>query len=162
MTFERLSKYNKPPRPYVAFAATSEEQAKYLYRSQNLIWVWLGLAAMLSASVYFARPHLGPVLTSNYAILDDTRELLFAFGGLFIASGVWSIRRSVEIIGHTFFATGATLNAIASVSIRHIVLGSHIVSAITLIGIAAASGFRAYFIVKWIGADANAPHVSHK
>lgn len=150
---EKLKLYNKAPRPYVAFAATDHRQALYLYRSQNLIWIWLGMASILSASTYFDRPHLGVVLASKYVLLDIIREVLFAIGGTLISIGVWKIRRSVEVVGHIFFATGAFLNAIATLTIRHIVLGNHIVSIMTLLGISAASAFRAYFIVKWIGAE---------
>jgi hypothetical protein len=156
---DRIIHHSRAPRPYVAFAAANEKQALYLYRSQNLIWIWLGVASVLAAVSYFSRPTLGVVLVSSSVVLDISRELLFAIGGIMITAGVWTIRRAVEVLGHIFFATGATLNAIATITIPHITVGGHIVTAITLLGVAAASGFRAYFIVEWIGSDVYAPDI---
>lgn len=148
--------FDQAPRPYVAFAATTAKDARSLYRAQNTVWIWLGVAAVISAVSYVLRPHLGPVLVSGSAILDATRAILFAVGGSLIAAGVWSIRRAFEVVGHIFFATGAVLNVAAAF---HVPGGVTAVGAqvILLLGLAGASAYRAHYIVRWIGADPHAP-----
>lgn len=147
----------RAPRPYVAFAATSSKQAERLYRAQNLIWIWIGVASIISTATYFARPNLGPSLVTSFELFDITRQMLFSIGGLAIIIGVWTIRRAIEVSGHIFFTTGAILNVIAALSVPN-TTGGHIFGTITLLGIAASSGFRALFIVEWIGADTYAAH----
>lgn len=132
----------------------------YLYRAQNVIWIWLGLAAVLSAVMYAFRPRLGLVATTDSHLLDVSRELLFAVGGILIATGVWVIHRAVEIMGHIFFATGALLNTIAVAILPIGTFGSHFIGVVTILGVAFASAFRAYFIIKWIGADVYTKHES--
>lgn len=141
------------PRPYVAFAAVNPSSARRLYRAQNLVWIWLGIAAMLQTVAWLVRPHLGFVLVSHSEVFDALRFALFAIGGLLISVGVWTLERQLEVSGHVLFATGAILNAIITFSLP----GRQVISLLLLVGLAVASGFRAYYIVRWINAPVLPP-----
>ena len=144
--------FREAPRPFVAFAATTPKQAYFLYRAQNLVWVWLGVAAVVSTAEYFARPALGPVLVTSSETFDVVRAVVFAIGGFLIATGVWTIRRAFEVMGHILFTTGVLLNIAALFSVPAVTAGG-IVQVFLLAGVGFASAYRAYFIVRWIGAD---------
>jgi len=139
--------WDKPPRPFVAFAAVDRPHAVRLYRAQNVVWVWLGVVALLSMISYFARPHLGPVIVTPNHGFDITRNIAFGVGGVGITCGIWVVRRVVEVWGHIFFATGAILTAIGEVTLH-----LDAVSIITTAGVAVASALRVWYIVAWIGA----------
>ncbi len=141
------------PRPFIAFAAADHRTAVRLYRAQNLIWAWLGVAAVLSALAYFARPSLGLVEVTDSQALDTLRVLLFAFGGVGIATGVWTIHRVLEVWGHVFFSSGAIMTAAATATLP----GQQLISVMTVLGLAFASAYRVYFIIKWIGSGPDVP-----
>lgn len=143
------------PRPYVVWAAVDLRAALRLYRAQNIVWVWLGIAAALSALAWLLRPALGPVLISPSEMVDAIRNGLFCYGGLLIAIGVWWIRRQLEVFGHVLFASGASLTAVVTATAH--LPGSHVLAVATTAGVAAASAFRAFYLVRWIGSDAHAP-----
>lgn len=131
----------------MAFAAVDRVHAQRLYRAQNVIWVWLGIVAMLAAVAYFARPYFGPVIVSRYPALDVVRVVAFAVGGAGISGGVWNVRRVLEVWGHCLFACGATITAAVELSLH---LDAFTI--ITTFGLAIASALRVWYIVAWIGA----------
>lgn len=120
-------------------------KAVRLHRAQNFIWVWLGLAATLSAVQYFLQTD-----TANSAIYSTMPSVflivwhvLFALGGLLIAYGVWTYHPLAEVIGHIFFCAGCLVNCVALLT----VIGGG--PNFFIVGAAgAASIARAYFIVK--------------
>lgn len=148
--------FDKAPRPYVAFAAIDRSHAQRLYRAQNVVWIWLGIAAILSTVAYFERPHLGPVLVTDSHAVDLLRVLLFAVGGFGISSGIWWIRRIVEVWGHLCFSSGAIITAAAEIS-----LGLDPLSIALVSGLAVASALRVWYIVAWIGAGRVGAAVEH-
>src|SRR5688572_18614801 len=64
----------------------------WMYRIQNMLWVWLGLAGMLACFQFFLDPSsiaetsLGKQLSGP---VDDAWNLCFGIGGFVIAAGVW-------------------------------------------------------------------------
>ena len=125
----------------------SVKRAKHLYRAQNAIWLWLGLAAVLSLIGWTIDPAeeaqrsaIGRELRSG---LDDLWHILLGVGGAVVYYGVWGMRIRAEIIGHLFVGVAVLINA-AAVTLA---VGPN-PSGLILFGVAFASGFRVWFLVE--------------
>lgn len=122
-------------------------RSRRLYRAQNAIWLWLGLAAIVSLAGWLIAPEdeatrsaIGRQLSSG---LDDLWHYFLGFGGAAVTFGVWTLRVRAEMIGHLFVAVSVMLNAIAVTAVTGLVA-----SAFILYGVALASGFRVWFLVQ--------------
>lgn len=126
-------------------ATLNKKRALKLYRAQNGIWLWIGVACIASALQFW----LSPEQVAKTAIgrrleggIDDAWNLGVMIGGLMIIYGVWTYRPRSEIIGHIFLTASMTINAIAVLTVVRAGL-----SALLLIAVAIASAVRIYFLV---------------
>jgi hypothetical protein len=133
-----------PERHFPSGFETGPSRARRLYRSQNAIWLWLGVATVLGGVAYFIDPSTadasavgqlldGPVKTFYYALLG--------IGGAVIFYGVWRVEPRSEIIGHLFVGISVFITALAIIIVAGVA-----VSGLTLLGIAIANAFRIYYL----------------
>jgi hypothetical protein len=121
-------------------------RARWLYRALNGSWVLLGIAAVLAAAQFYTDPasiaksSIGRTLDGP---ADDVWNIAWALGGLAIAVGVWTVRPTLEIIGHLFFSVAAFINALAVL----VILGPG-PSAILSFGVGVASLTRVIYL--WV------------
>lgn len=134
-----------PESAFKALASLNHKRALKLYRAQNGIWLWIGVACIVSALQFWLSPEqvgktaIGRRLEGG---VDDAWNLGVMIGGVMIIWGVWTYRPRAEIIGHLFLTAAMTANALAVLTVVRAGL-----SAGLLIAVAVASGFRIYFLV---------------
>lgn len=96
----------------------NEKLAHRLVLARDLIWVFLGLAAVMSCVQFFVDPQsverssLGRNLSGS---IDDIWNIAWGLGGALIIYGVIARHNRLEIIGQIFFLAGIIPNAIAIV-----------------------------------------------
>jgi hypothetical protein len=142
-----------PERFYEFMSHTQHRRALLFYRTQNAAWLWLGLAAIVSAINWFSNPEaaakrsaVGRELSGPW---DDLWTISTAIGGVLIIYGIWQFRIRSEIVGHLAFAAGVAVNFVAVLVVFGLTSTSIILGAVCI-----ASGARAWFLWKLArGAD---------
>jgi hypothetical protein len=133
-----------PERHFPAGFETGPSRARRLYRSQNAIWLWLGVATVLGAIAFFVDPATADESAVG-RLLDGTIQTLYyvmlGIGGGVIFYGVWRVEPRSEIIGHLFVGTSVFITALAIITVAGVV-----VSGLTLLGVAIANAFRIYYL----------------
>lgn len=121
-------------------------RARRLYRAQHAIWLWLGLASVVSLVAWYLDPSgeaqrsaIGHELRSG---VDDLWHLLLGVGGGAVFYGVWWMRVRAEIIGHLFIGIAVAINAVAVTTVTGVTS-----TAFVLYGVGCANAFRIWFLV---------------
>lgn len=134
-----------PERFYEVLSHTQHKRALLYYRAQNSVWMWLGLATIISAINWFLDPEeaarksaVGRQLSGPW---DDLWIVFTAIGGLCIIYGVWYFRIKAEIVGHLFLTAGIAVNFVAVIVVFGFTSTSIILGSVCI-----ASIWRAWFL----------------
>lgn len=121
--------------------------ARRVYVMQNVVWVWLGLVGIVSCVQFFVDPSAIKMTAIGHKLsngLDVGWSVGYGVGGTFIALGIMLIRTRTEVVGHIFFAGAVLVNAIAVLDVAGPGLAFW-----TILGIAAASLARMFYLLRW-------------
>jgi hypothetical protein len=124
---------------------TAERRAVRLYRAQNSIWLWLGLACIAAFVSYYVDPSTVAKSAIGRSLSGPVDEIWnggFLISGLLIIVGVWTTRAKIEIIGQLFLCA-----SIATDSAAIAILAGVGPSFWTIAAIAIASVFRIYWLI---------------
>lgn len=141
------------PERFFGLSHTQHKRALMYYRAQNAAWMWLGLAAIVSAINWFIDPEKAAAKSAVGRQLvgpwDDLWTFFTALGGACILVGIWYFRIRLEIVGHFLLTAGIAVNFVAVIVVFGVTSTS-----IVLGGVCVASGWRAWFLWKLAqGAD---------
>lgn len=118
-----------------------------LYRVQNSVWLFFGFATIVACLTFFFDESSRTQTATAYQ-LSLTYQYIWnvswGVGGILIIVGIWFWLSRVEVIGHVFFG-GAILTSALAIFLT---VRAFIPTLLTLIGFAAASFFRAYWILR--------------
>lgn len=117
------------------------------YLLGNAFELWIALAAILTAITYFYDP--GALDDSSIAQVAHPVAFAWNIGylvaGAAVTVGLWRPSPRLELAGLSLFSSAVIMNAIAIGAVR----GSAGAGTIfTYVGLAAASGMRAYLVMK--------------
>lgn len=123
----------------------SLRRVRFMYRAQHAIWLWLGLAAVVSLVAWFVDP-AGEAQRSAIGreldgAIDDLWHVLLGVGGVAVFYGVWAMRIRAELIGHLFIGIAVLINAVAVTTVTGVTSTGFV-----LYGIACANGFRIWYL----------------
>lgn len=134
-----------PYRHLPASVLGDPKRARRLYRSQNSIWLWLGVAAVLGSVAYFidsasAENSAAGRLLSGW--IEVVYYTMLGLGGGIIFLGVWKLDARTEIIGHLCVGMAVFITSLSIL----ISVGGAAVSGLTLLGVACANVSRIYYL----------------
>jgi hypothetical protein len=112
---------------------------------ENAIWIFLGVASILACIQFFVDPTYALQSSIGRALagpLDDAWNVMWAVGGAFLMTGIFTASWRTEAIGHMFFCAGVITNALA-ICVIISVSGT----AFTLFAIAFASLVRIIYLI---------------
>lgn len=133
-----------PERFLPSGLVSDPRRARRIYRSQNAIWIWLGIAAFVGAIAFFLDPATADDSSAGRLLSGGIEQFYYGMlgvGGVVISYGVWRLDPRAEIIGHLFVGVSVFITGLAIV----FNLGA-VVSGLTLLGIGIANAFRIYYL----------------
>lgn len=115
-----------------------------MYRHQNSLWIWVGVAAALSFIGFLLDPKEAERSAADQALdapLDLVYHVALLIGGVVILRGVWTVAPRAEIIGHLLIGVSIMVTAVSIFTS----VGA-VASGLILLGIAFANASRIYYL----------------